>query len=355
MSMQRRAQNEHICPLHVHPDQLRRPIVHLPVWTVVALVALLAVGCTGQVITHSTPTPDTIAVRLPTPTPGIGTRTPLRLTPVPTNTPEPSPTPIVHIVQPGDTLLGIALQYGVTLDALQQLNGVLRPETLQIGQQIVIPRGSIVPAPDESGSTGIFLMPTPTAMPITVEGTARYITPVGSQWVLGEVVNPNDTALENVVVRVSLMDNQGIEIANRIIFTALETVPAQGRAPFGVLFEDPPPETAAFNVIVIRAEPSYNHNARYAALQIVNPQPGPRGTRYGLTAAVSNVGTTNAGPVQVVMTIYDKEHHVTGFRQAMVADGLAPGGSVPFDLTVGPDPSAPEVAAYAAVAEARVP
>jgi len=353
--MPRHAQREITRSAGASSDGSRRPGVFPVAAALIVLSALLVAGCNGQIITHSTPTPDSIAVRLPTPTAGVGTQMPLRLTPVSTNTPEPSPTPIVHIVQPGDTLLGIALQYGVTLDALQQLNGVLRPETLQIGQQIVIPRGEIVQAPDESGSTGIFLMPTPTAMPITVEGAARYLTPVGSQWVLGEVVNPNDAALENVVVRVSLMDSQGIEIANRIINTALETVPAQGRAPFGVLFEDPPPETAAFNVIVIRAEPSYNHDARYAALQIVNPQPGPRGTRYGLSAAVSNVGTTNAGPVQVVMTIYDKDHRVTGFRLMVVADGLAPGASVPFDLTVGPDPASPEVAAYAAVAEARVP
>lgn len=337
------------------PDRLTRRLGRHVRRASSLLLAVVLTGCGGQVITHTTPTPASIAVILPTSTSPAGTAEPLRLTPVPTNTPAPSPTPVVHIVQPGDTLLGIALQYGVTLDALQQINGVLRPETLQIGQQIVIPRpqpGSIV---NEGGDTGVFLFPTPTALPVTVEGAARYITPVGSQWVLGEVVNPNDSALENVEVRVSLMDNQGVEITSRIVYTALEAVPARGRAPFGVLFEEPPADAVAFNVIVIRAEPSYNHDRRYATLQIVNPQPEQRGTAYGLTATVSNVGATNAGTVQVVMTVYDQQRRVTGFRRITVADGLAPGGSASFDLIVGPDPSAPDVADYIAVAEARVP
>lgn len=318
-----------------------------------ALLWLMVVSgaCGGQVISGATPTPGSLAVILPTST-LRATLAPQELTPVPTNTPAPTPTPIVHIVQPGDTLLGIALQYGTTLDALQLVNGVLRPETLQIGQQINIPRPE-GPSVDSQLPNGTFLFPTPTALPVSVENTARYNTPVGSLWILGEVNNPNDTALENVEVRISLMNDQGIEIANRIIYTALEAVPAQGRSPFGVLFEQPPAETAAFQAIIIRAEPSYNHAGRYATLQIVNPQPGPRGSAYGLTAAVSNVGNVNAGLVQVVMTLYGTDGRVTGYRQMTVADGLAVGASANFDLTVVPDASQVTVAAYAAVAEAR--
>jgi LysM repeat protein len=104
------------------------------------LGVLWTTACGGQVVSGSTPTPASLAVILPSST-ARPTFSPQMLTPIPTNTPAPTPTPVVHIVQPGDTLLGIALQYGVTLDALQQINGVLRPETLQIGQQIIIPVG----------------------------------------------------------------------------------------------------------------------------------------------------------------------------------------------------------------------
>lgn len=53
----------------------------------------------------------------------------------------PSPTtPMrVHIVQPGDVLVNIAQQYGVTVEAIMTLNNLTNPHQLQIGQQLLIP------------------------------------------------------------------------------------------------------------------------------------------------------------------------------------------------------------------------
>src|SRR5512135_1412339 len=120
-------------------------------WLWLCLLTWAAVGCTGRVITGPTPTAASLAISLTTPT-VLPTLLPQALTPAPTNTPAPTPTPIIHIVQPGDTLLGIALQYNVTLGELYQVNGVLKPELLQIGQSIVIPvPGSVgKPASDNS-------------------------------------------------------------------------------------------------------------------------------------------------------------------------------------------------------------
>ena len=61
--------------------------------------------------------------------------------PAPVYTPTPLPDgSIVYIVQPGDTLFGIALTYGVSLDDLRRLNaGTLGPnDLLSIGQKVVI-------------------------------------------------------------------------------------------------------------------------------------------------------------------------------------------------------------------------
>jgi len=83
--------------------------------------------------------------------------------PPPTNTPGPSPTPLppptprpdgasVHIVQPGDTLFGIALQYGVPVEQIEQLNaGSLGANNMiWVGQELVIsiPSGDAAPAPE---------------------------------------------------------------------------------------------------------------------------------------------------------------------------------------------------------------
>jgi LysM repeat protein len=65
----------------------------------------------------------------------------LRLTapPVP-----PSPTATAsqgsaYVVQPGDTILGISLQLGVSADQLTSANGITDPTTIQIGQTLTIP------------------------------------------------------------------------------------------------------------------------------------------------------------------------------------------------------------------------
>lgn len=57
----------------------------------------------------------------------------------PPPTPTPTPTPRIYIVQPGDTLSGIALEFGVTVEALANRNGIDRPENLRSGQRLIIP------------------------------------------------------------------------------------------------------------------------------------------------------------------------------------------------------------------------
>ena len=52
-----------------------------------------------------------------------------------------------HIVVAGETLLGIALQYGKTLDELLLANEITAANLLQIGQELIIPADDEVPAP----------------------------------------------------------------------------------------------------------------------------------------------------------------------------------------------------------------
>jgi LysM repeat protein len=75
-------------------------------------------------------------------------------TPGPTSTLEPgvpTPTPadyIVHVVVPGDTLLSIAEEYGVSVVLIRAAND-LPPDddTIRVNQSLVIPMGTPVPSP----------------------------------------------------------------------------------------------------------------------------------------------------------------------------------------------------------------
>jgi len=93
-------------------------------------------------------------------------------TPNPTVTPRatetfvPGPTPgtVLHVVQSGDTLLGIALKYGVGMTIIQKANDIEDPESIKEGQQLVIPIGPTATAP--AGPS-----PTPTGPP-------KYVAPL---------------------------------------------------------------------------------------------------------------------------------------------------------------------------------
>jgi LysM repeat protein len=57
-----------------------------------------------------------------------------------------SPTPVVYTVAAGDTLLGIALEYGVTTGSLMRANELADEDRIYIGQELIIP----APTPDSS-------------------------------------------------------------------------------------------------------------------------------------------------------------------------------------------------------------
>ena len=52
-----------------------------------------------------------------------------------------------HIIVAGDTLLGIALQYGKTLDEITAANNIVVAELIQVGQELIIPPDEEEPAP----------------------------------------------------------------------------------------------------------------------------------------------------------------------------------------------------------------
>lgn len=60
----------------------------------------------------------------------------------PTFTPTPAPTPklIIHILQEGENLWTVAQIYGVSVESLLDINDISDPGTLQIGQELIIPR-----------------------------------------------------------------------------------------------------------------------------------------------------------------------------------------------------------------------
>lgn len=78
----------------------------------------------------------------------------------PTATPTPLPPEATrYVVQPGDTLLSIAADYGASLQVLITVNGIEDPSRLRVGQELIIIPGTPTPEPTATP------LPPPTATP----------------------------------------------------------------------------------------------------------------------------------------------------------------------------------------------
>ncbi len=298
------------------------------------LILILLTSC-GQVVSGEKPSAEppvqaSPAISLAT-IPPRPTATLAMPTAAPPNTPTPSPAPITHVVQSGETLFAIAIQYDVTLAALQIVNGLDDSSLLQINQELIIPTGE-----ESQGASLELLLPTPTPVSFAIEGIAFHEISVGSLWCLGEVVNSTEMSLENVQLRVGLHDAAGKELIGGDVSAALDMIPPGGRAPFGILFASPPASFDRYLVRPVRAESSIETSGRYAQLEIEQVEAGPVGPLFEITGSVSNPAPHAVTAIMIVATTYDEQGLVSAFRQTKLPDELAPGASAEFSISLMP-------------------
>lgn len=127
--------------------------MHRRLWLFIAVLVLASLACTLGSRNESnntvpTPIPTTVVIAAsPTSQPSI--------TPAPTASPRPTNTPVPNctprrdwptiVVQPGDTLFGIGLQVGATVEQLVAANCLASADTIYVGQALYVP--SVPPPP----------------------------------------------------------------------------------------------------------------------------------------------------------------------------------------------------------------
>jgi len=306
---------------------------------VLALVLGLGVAGCGRILQPPTPTVAALASPTTTDTPRPtatrrATFTPVPATPSDTPTPTVTPTPIIYVIQQGDTLIPIARKFGVTVQEIQEANGISDPRRLRIGQEIIIPA-----KPGTGEPTSV---PTPTPVALRIQGLAFHHTPVDSLWCLGEVVNLSGRPAEEVQVQVSLHDEQGKLLASGAAFVQLDILAAGGRAPFAILFAAAPDTFAQYQTRVLSGVPSTHLGPRYPDLDVVGDRGGwlddaPEGGVYRVWGEVHNTGDADAERVALVVTLYDDEERVVGSRTVgIAAEVFLAGATAPFDVALTP-------------------
>ena len=167
-------------------------------------------------------------------------------TPTPA-TAAPTPTPIVYIVQEGDTFSGIALRYGVSLDALEKANPTLNPNALPIGAQVVVPQAG----------QALGLLATPTPYPARLEGPWCFATAAQAVCTL-RVVNPGDRPLVAVQVLFEVLDPSWEDAAvwQEVVQPWVLFVPAAGEVPLAVTLPASLGPRAAVRAVLLAALPA---------------------------------------------------------------------------------------------------
>jgi murein DD-endopeptidase MepM/ murein hydrolase activator NlpD len=298
----------------------------LPVWVSAWLILLLS-GC-GHIITRQEPT----ATLIPSPTDIVivrrTTATPKPATPMPTMTLAPSPTPITHVVKRGDTLLGIAIQYGVSVEAVQEANGIVDPRRLQLDQELIIPQ-------DEGARNAA--PPTATATPVAyaIENVGFYQTAVGSLWFMGEVHNTTTEPIEQVQIQVTLQGKDGAETGRSTAFAVTDIVEPGGRSPFAVLFTTPPDSFAGYQVVALAGVASTHPGKAYPDVSVTHYSGAPQGETLAVSGEVKNTGTSDAEAVTIIVTGYDSANRVVAIRAMDLAESkLLAGETAPFRVNL---------------------
>ena len=95
-----------------------------------------------------------------------------------------------HVVKPGETLSGIAAQYGVTVEQLSGLNGITDPDRLAEGQALKLPATARVPGG-----------PPPASQPSAQAGSPAANPATGSQQQQQAQASPKPTGGTEYVVQ----------------------------------------------------------------------------------------------------------------------------------------------------------
>jgi LysM repeat protein len=240
-------------------------------------------------------------------------------------TPLPTSTPFTYTAQSGDTISSIALKFGVSMDDIVAANPEISPNAMSIGQVINIPSNPENPSGE----------PTPTPAPFTIQQIECYPTADQGMWCFVLVHNDFSDFMENVSAQVTLLDANNITLASQAALLPLNLLAPNTSLPLAVFFPPEIPFDAKPQVQVLTAIRLLPNDERYLPATVNNTlvQVNADGRSARVTGMVLLPSESEAAQeVWVAGTAYDETSRVVGFRRWEWGDGLAPGGSLPFEF-----------------------
>ncbi len=235
----------------------------------------------------------------------VPSSTPPLPTPAPTRTPPPTATPHLYLIQKGDTMGSIALEFGVTSDELINANPETSPSAMIVGEELLIPDV-------KRASTS------PTISPLALEISPPdcYATLSGGMWCFVAVKNNQDEAVESVSAEIDLFDENGEIFAEKRAFSLIDRLPAGETMPLLAFFANTPINRNA-SVTLLTAFPSPQDETRYlpASLRNVLTEIAWDGMSAEVNGEVMLAGDASVSRLWVVAIAYDANGQIVGTRR----------------------------------------
>ncbi len=248
---------------------------------------------------------------------------------------EPPPTGAIVVVQPGDTLAGLAERHGVTLRALMHLNGIQDPRQIYTGQALLLGDGAIADGVAHVLEPGSSLLEISRAAAVDLQTLAlanRLLRPTGLPGGFRVVVPPGDGA-----VAVPYKVAQGL--APRVVaglhygvgwWEILRLNPVPGTLGLPLLVPPGRGEAigagtydVAFSYPVVRAE--------------VSPQPVAQGETVAFRITTAEPATCGLTFLDQVEPCYDVDGTRTLWVGLAGLPALLPVGEVPLAISLRTD------------------
>jgi len=306
------------------PHLVRRPLI-VPC---VVIIVLYMGACMRANPTHTpTTTSRSLLTSYLTITPSRTPLIPTLVLKTPTLKATITPTPITYTVVKGDTMLGIAMRFGVTLEELMAANPQVNPRIISIDTILVIPLGESSPA----------FPATPTPLPITIDEPDCFSTASGGAWCFLLVKNTQNEPVENVAARILLISSQSEVLVEGVAIPPLNLVPPEKAIPLIYYFAPPLPETYTPIAELLSALPVTGGEERYlsARLKIESEAIEPNGFQATVKGEVSLPKKSQpANQTWIAVVAYGTNGKVVGVRKWEANSALEAGEDLPFEITI---------------------
>jgi len=234
-------------------------------------------------------------------------------------TPIPTSTPHVYIVQQGDTFSELAETFKISEADLRAANPDVSPNSMPVGQSLIIPDPSAIFA---AAST-----PTPLPVPIT-QAVCHADNSFGLHC-FALIQNNSLNILENVSVKINLLDENNNVIASQTAFTILDIIPPNSSLPVYVYFSN----------IVVRVNPqvqllsAFENTSSNYVQAVINSSVSEINGRFAQVSG-QMIASQTASQVWIVAVAYDKNRTVIGVKRWESRETIQAGVMIPFSFSV---------------------